>query len=61
MQIFVNTKYDFVKWRFSAVAFSLIVVIIGAGHNGLSLGLTGGSVGPCTGLRSGNRPDRAQP
>jgi len=30
MQIFVNTKYDFVKWRFHAVVFSLIWVIIGA-------------------------------
>src|SRR3954453_7679942 len=29
MQIFVNTKYDFVKWRFHAVAFSLIWMIIG--------------------------------
>src|ERR1051326_3285249 len=30
MQIFVDTKYDFVKWRFHAVVFSLIWVIIGA-------------------------------
>lgn len=30
MQIFVNTKYDFVKWRFYAVAFSLIWILIGA-------------------------------
>src|SRR5205814_10238946 len=30
MQIFVNTKYDFVRWRFHAVAFSLIWIIIGA-------------------------------
>ena len=30
MQIFVNTKYDFVKYRFYAVAFSLIWVLIGA-------------------------------
>jgi preprotein translocase subunit SecF len=29
MQIFVNTKYDFVKWRFHAVAFSLVVVVLG--------------------------------
>lgn len=29
MQIFVNTKYDFVKWRFHAVAFSLIWMVIG--------------------------------
>ena len=31
MQIFVNTKYDFVKWRFAAVAFSVIWVLIGVG------------------------------
>ena len=31
MQIFVNTKYDFVKWRFSAVIFSVLVVLIGLG------------------------------
>jgi len=30
MQIFVNTKYDFVKWRFHAVVFSLVWVLIGA-------------------------------
>jgi len=30
MQIFVNTKYDFVKWRFSAVIFSLVVIAVGA-------------------------------
>src|ERR1043166_5438455 len=29
MQIFVNSKYDFVKWRFYAVAFSLIFMLIG--------------------------------
>ena len=29
MQIFVNTKYDFVKWRFAAVAFSIVWVLIG--------------------------------
>ncbi len=29
MQIFVNTKYDFVKWRFVAVAFSMVWVLIG--------------------------------
>lgn len=31
MQIFVNTKYDFVKWRFAAVAFSVVWVLIGIG------------------------------
>ena len=30
MQIFVNTQYDFVKWRFWAVAFSLTFMVIGA-------------------------------
>lgn len=30
MQIFVNTKYDFIKWRFHAVVFSLVWVLIGA-------------------------------
>ena len=30
MQIFVNTKYDFVKYRFWAVAFSLVWILIGA-------------------------------
>ena len=42
MQIFVNTKYDFVKWRFHAVAFSLVVVIIGAAlymKNGINWGI----------------------
>ena len=29
MQIFVNTKYDFVKWRFAAVAFSVVWVLLG--------------------------------
>jgi preprotein translocase subunit SecF len=31
MQIFVNTKYDFVKWRFAAIAFSVLWVLIGIG------------------------------
>jgi len=30
MQIFVNTNYDFVKYRFYAVAFSLAVILVGA-------------------------------
>src|SRR6266487_481162 len=29
MQIFVNTNYDFVKYRFFAVAFSLLVIAVG--------------------------------
>lgn len=31
MQLFVNTKYDFIKWRFHAIAFSVLWVLIGAG------------------------------
>ncbi len=31
MQILVNTKYDFVKWRFAAIAFSVVWVLIGLG------------------------------
>src|SRR5207302_3903914 len=31
MQIFVNTKYDFVKWRFVAVTFSVLWVLVGIG------------------------------
>jgi preprotein translocase subunit SecF len=29
MQIFVNSKYDFVKWRLYAVSFSLIFMLLG--------------------------------
>lgn len=29
MQIFVNTKYGFVKWRFAAVAFSVVWILLG--------------------------------
>jgi preprotein translocase subunit SecF len=42
MQIFVNTKYDFVKWRFHAVAFSVIFAIIGGAlfiKNGVNWGI----------------------
>ena len=42
MQIFVNTNYDFIKWRFHAVAFSVIWVIIGAVlfvKNGINWGI----------------------
>src|SRR6266851_4263694 len=42
MQIFVNTNYDFVKWRFAAVAFSLIWILVGAGlflKNGINWGI----------------------
>jgi len=31
MQLFTNTNYNFVKWRFHAVAFSVIFVLIGVG------------------------------
>ena len=42
MQIFVNTNYDFVKWRFAAVAFSLLWILVGAGlflKNGINWGI----------------------
>src|SRR5579885_2128732 len=42
MQIFVDTKYDFVKYRFYAVAFSLIWIAIGVGFylkNGINWGI----------------------
>src|SRR5437773_776385 len=42
MQIFVNTKYDFVKWRFHAVIFSVIWALIGLGlfmKNGINWGI----------------------
>jgi preprotein translocase subunit SecF len=29
MQIFVNSKYDFVRWRFHAVAFSVLFMLLG--------------------------------
>jgi preprotein translocase subunit SecF len=31
MQIFVNSKYDFVKWRMAAVIFSIAFVLLGLG------------------------------
>jgi preprotein translocase subunit SecF len=31
MQIFVNTKFDFVRWRFHAVSFSLLFMLLGLG------------------------------
>ena len=42
MQIFVNTNYDFVKYRFYAVVFSLIWVLVGLGlflKNGVNWGI----------------------
>jgi preprotein translocase subunit SecF len=29
MEIFVNTKYDFIKWRFAGVIFSLAIILAG--------------------------------
>lgn len=31
MQIFVNTKYDFVRWRFIAISFSVLFMLAGLG------------------------------
>ena len=42
MQIFVNTRYDFVKWRFHAVTFSILVMLAGLGlflKNGINWGI----------------------
>lgn len=42
MQIFVNTKYDFVKWRYAAVAFSVLFILVGLGFymkNGINWGI----------------------
>ncbi|HKS21805.1 MAG TPA: protein translocase subunit SecF [Thermoanaerobaculia bacterium] len=42
MQIFVNSNYDFIKWRFHAIAFSLIFMVIGAAFymkNGINWGI----------------------
>lgn len=42
MQIFVNTKYDFIRWRFAAVAFSIVWTLIGLGFffkNGINWGI----------------------
>lgn len=42
MQIFVNPKYDFVKYRFWAVTFSVVWVLIGVGFylkNGINWGI----------------------
>lgn len=42
MQIFVNTKYDFVKWRFHAVAFSILFIAAGFAlfaKNGINWGI----------------------
>jgi len=42
MEIFTNTNYDFLKWRFHAIAFSLVFILIGGAmylKNGLNLGI----------------------
>jgi len=42
MQIFVNPNYDFVKWRFHAVAFSAFIILLGLGMyltRGLRMGI----------------------
>jgi preprotein translocase subunit SecF len=42
MQIFVNTKYDFIRWRFHAVAFSILFAIAGFAmfaKNGINWGI----------------------
>ena len=42
MQIFVNTKFDFMKWRIRAVIFSLVWIAIGFGllaKNGINWGI----------------------
>src|SRR5947209_1460352 len=43
MQIFVNSKYDFVKWRFYAVSFSLLFMLLGLAmffkHGGVNWGI----------------------
>jgi preprotein translocase subunit SecF len=42
MQIFTNPNYDFVRWRWHAIALSLLVILAGAAHmwrNGPRLGV----------------------
>ncbi|HEX7190810.1 MAG TPA: protein translocase subunit SecF [Thermoanaerobaculia bacterium] len=42
MQLFTNTNYNFVKWRFHAVAFSVLFVLVGLGFymkNGINWGI----------------------
>src|SRR5215212_4688997 len=42
MQIFVNTNYDFIKWRIHAVIFSIAFALIGLGlfmRNGINWGI----------------------
>jgi preprotein translocase subunit SecF len=42
MQIFTNTNYNFIKWRWHAIVLSLVIVLAGAAHiatKGLPLGV----------------------
>lgn len=50
MQIFSNTTYDFIRWRWHAIVFSLVVILAGVGlmvsRGGLPLGIdfSGGTI-----------------
>ena len=51
MHIFKNTNYDFLRWRFHAIALSWIIIIAGLitiATKGIPRGVefTGGTVGP---------------
>src|SRR5512132_2796739 len=42
MQIFTDTHYNFIKWRFHALAFSILFVLVGFGFlamRGLNVGI----------------------
>src|SRR5436305_1035616 len=42
MQLFTNTNFNFVKWRFHAVAFSVVFFLVGLGFfmkNGINWGI----------------------
>jgi preprotein translocase subunit SecF len=50
MQLFQNTNFDFIRWRWHAIAFSLLVILAGVGlmiaRGGLPLGIdfSGGTI-----------------
>jgi preprotein translocase subunit SecF len=49
MAIFTNPKYDFIRWRWHAIAFSLLIILGGLGYafqNGVPLGIdfSGGTI-----------------